>query len=709
LILLLLTALPLSGIFAAETLALFENDVALAGAARADRAGERRRGVRMSAQAVAALADRKGLPQGVKLRLPFFADAAFTAVVDASETVGGSQVSSVHVDGHDGSSGLLSVNGAAVFGSVFVPGEGAFEIRADLGGGHEVRRLGPSRKPECGDRPMPPLAADAAPVADQGAPEQPLQVMAAADAVLYIDIMVLYTPVARTQAGGTPAMEALIAAAIGDANTTYGNSMVNPRLRLAHSAEINYDESTGMIAALSAITSGSTATLIAARALRDTHQADVVCLMTWDDEPGEPAGIGWMMEQSNSSFAPYAYSVVNIDFAVGNHSFAHEIGHNQGCSHNRATGDGPGYFSYSYGYRFQGDDDQYYRTVMSYDGAPGYARIGYFSNPSVDFQGHATGVHESESNSANNAKTINKTAAIVSAFRNSAPSVEITAPADATHYDVPTSITITADVADDGNLSVVEFYDGATLLKSDSTSPYTVTRTLPPGVHVLTAHAIDSEPLTTISDAVTVTVNFPPEVSITAPGEGSSHSAPADVNIDVNATDLNADGSAGTIAKVEFYRNSNLLAEDVTAPYSLARTDMPAGDFAVIVKAYDAEDAVTVAGPVSFTVGGPIITSEARLFVAENETMTYRLKAAILNLVGTVVPRYELMAAVPGMSIDAATGILTFTPVIPDQLGEAVRAPLRVTAVVLGVDSGYDEQEVLIHVVDDPAVPDAKN
>ena len=68
--------------------------------------------------------------------------------------------------------------------------------------------------------------------------------------------------------------------------------------------------------------------------MRNPYRADVVTLLSTDPDA---CGIGYLMGPSaiNSSFAPWAFNVVNWTCANGNLSMAHEIGHNMGLNHDR--------------------------------------------------------------------------------------------------------------------------------------------------------------------------------------------------------------------------------------------------------------------------------------------------------------------------------------------------------------------------------------
>ena len=59
---------------------------------------------------------------------------------------------------------------------------------------------------------------------------------------------------------------------------------------------------------------------------------------------------------------------------------------------------------------------------------------------------------------------------------NSPPSVALTAPANNASFPAGTSITLTATASDsDGSITKVEFYNGATKLGEDASSPYSFT------------------------------------------------------------------------------------------------------------------------------------------------------------------------------------------------------------------------------------------
>ena len=100
----------------------------------------------------------------------------------------------------------------------------------------------------------------------------------------------------------------------------------------------------------------------------------------------------------------------------------------------------------------------------------------------------------------------------LSKVTNTPPTVSLTSPTAGAMYPAPASITLTANAADaDGTIAKVEFYNGATLLNSDTTSPYSYVWTgVAAGTYSLTAKATDNLGATTTSGAISVTVTAPP-------------------------------------------------------------------------------------------------------------------------------------------------------------------------------------------------------
>jgi glucose/arabinose dehydrogenase len=150
---------------------------------------------------------------------------------------------------------------------------------------------------------------------------------------------------------------------------------------------------------------------------------------------------------------------------------------------------------------------------------------------------------------------------------NQPPTVSLAAAATGT-TGVPMQLTATAADAD-GSVTKVEFFEGATKLGEDLTSPYAFAWTpATTGARSLTARATDDQGATTTSSAVVVTVNAPPgpdttapTVTITAPAAFAA-GLTGTVNFTAGATD-----NVGVVS-VDFQLDGVALSTDTASPYA---------------------------------------------------------------------------------------------------------------------------------------------
>ena len=307
------------------------------------------------------------------------------------------------IPGISGSSFQIVFHRGVIAADIRVPGRGEYQIRPTTPGKHEVWEIDNSRYPPCAnggphDLNPPPV-------------EKALKQSTSSfveDGSL-IDVMIVYTTDARIVTGGTINTEAEAFLALSNANAAFVNSLIDTQLRLVYLDEIAYVESGDAVTDISRLTINGDDFLDSVHTIRDSVGADNVSLFV---SSFNACGIAWLMQNVSSSFQTFSFNVSAIGCAAGNLTYAHEIGHNLGCHHNReSAGSEQGAFPYSFGFWHP---NNFFRTVLaSPNSSP---RIMHYSNPLVEIIG-PTGIPEGEVNSADNAKTINTTAFTMANFR----------------------------------------------------------------------------------------------------------------------------------------------------------------------------------------------------------------------------------------------------------------------------------------------------
>jgi len=105
--------------------------------------------------------------------------------------------------------------------------------------------------------------------------------------------------------------------------------------------------------------------------------------------------------------------------------------------------------------------------------------------------------------------------------------------------------------------------------------------------------------------------NVSPTVSITAPANNTSLTAPASVTIQATAAD-----SDGSIAKVEFFNGATSLGVDNSAPYSFSWSNISAGNYTITAVATDDKGAATTSTAVTLNVTGtPPVGNTSKVIV----------------------------------------------------------------------------------------------
>lgn len=351
---------------------------------------------------------------------------------------------------------LLTYSPAGTVGQVLTP-QGEYEIVTSANGEAyliDPRKLGMKRIEGDGacETAAPPAGATGGnATATAAAPAQTVTTAGALPNSVVIDVLVLYTPGFTADKGGSAGAQTAIDHMLSLSNQAYVDSGVPIVLRKVAADEVNVSDKTNNSAVLNDLTNGAGA-FSGVRARRDAVGADLVTIVRpfWNQYHAS-CGVGWIGGYNVSpisGYANYAYSVVsdgrdraNTGWYCDATAFPHELGHNMGLMHDRATvtsqGGGKGATAYAYGYGTSGS----FGTVMSYI----WPKVGKFSNPRDYTCGgnNPCGVPDTDATrSADNAKALVYTSANVAGFR----ATKTTSPTSTTTLTITGTVTVNGKV-----------------------------------------------------------------------------------------------------------------------------------------------------------------------------------------------------------------------------------------------------------------------
>jgi hypothetical protein len=262
---------------------------------------------------------------------------------------------------------------------------------------------------------------------DELSPEQIQRLEEAAarkdNSTAIIGVLVVYTPAAREWATSNGSnIENIVAQSMERAQLALDNSQLPIEMTLVYSGEVNYTESGSSNTDLNRLTNKNDGHLDEVHTLRNIYGGDLVGFFTRVDDTG---GLGWLLN-NKAGMPNYGFSITRIQQAAWTYTHIHEMGHNMGAHHHKAqnTQPGPTIWSnwpentWSAGWRWIGTDGKMYCSLMTYNSGSNYddgidaTTIGYFSNPSVSYNGAPTG-HATD---GDNARTLRELRHLIAAY-----------------------------------------------------------------------------------------------------------------------------------------------------------------------------------------------------------------------------------------------------------------------------------------------------
>jgi len=255
-----------------------------------------------------------------------------------------------------------------------------------------------------------------------------------------IDVLIVYTPNMVTRLGSVANVRARMDHLIALTNQSYIDSGIAASLRFVRMEAVSYSDTTDNNTALYEIsgTNGSSAvtipaTLTPVAGWRNTYGADLVLMLRgYVNASHGSCGVAWLSVSRWSgsiySSPDFGYGVVSDGwdgmYGCGEYTFAHEVGHLFGATHDRVTEGQPTgadpnlVYSYAYGYGVASS----FNTIMAYGSSFGWpTQYAVFSSPLLTCAGQPCGKDVGQPDEAYNALALENTRGLLAAYRAAVP------------------------------------------------------------------------------------------------------------------------------------------------------------------------------------------------------------------------------------------------------------------------------------------------
>ena len=281
------------------------------------------------------------------------------------------------------------------------------------------------------------------------------------------------------------------------------------------------------------------------------------------------------------------------------------------------------------------DDDG---TVTQVQFFRGTTSLGVVSNApyNVTWSNAVAGVYALTARAKDN-HGLMRMSAVVSVIIDPPSKVALTSPSANAVFVSGSNIGLTATATNTGSpIAQVQFFAGPNSLGVATSAPYSVVwSNAVAGVYALTASATDGNGLSTTSAVVSIIVDDPPVVTLTAPTNGAVFPAGSSVSMGASAVD-----DDGTVTQVQFFRGTTSLGVVSNAPYNVTWSNAAAGVYALTARAKDNHGLISTSAVVSVIIDNPpkvTLTKPSNNTVVVGSQTNITLTATASDAGGTVM------------------------------------------------------------------------